>query len=134
MGMGIGSFLGQRFYPHDHSKRLKVLSFLIFVTVIGVFFILPLVLQNFLWAALLIRALICLAFLVPLGFMMGIPFPTAIRLLKERDAEKSIPWMYGVNGTMSVLGSVCAVAVSLTFGFPTSLILGALCYFVIIFL
>ncbi len=133
VGMGIGSFSGGKFYANNSSKRLRVFSLSIFIAAITMFFIQPLILNKFLGSSILIRGMLCSMFLVPLGFILGVPFPTAIGILKERGLEQTIAWMYGINGTMSVLGSVGAVAISLTFGFTAALILGALCYFAIIF-
>lgn len=131
LGMGAGSFFGRRFYPNSNIDRLKVFSSAIFIGAIALFFIQPLILNNLLGNTTLIKGLVCSAFLIPLGFVMGVPFPTAISLLKETGAERTIAWMYGVNGTMSVLGSVAAIAISLTLGFSSALIAGALCYLAI---
>jgi hypothetical protein len=51
--------------------------------------------------------------ILPLAFFLGIPFPTCIQLLRLNNREKYIPWMYGVNGAMSVLGSVLAIIISM---------------------
>ena len=53
---------------------------------------------------------------------------TAVRLMHDRNADRLVPWMYGVNGAMSVLGSVGAVAVSHLAGFSAALAIGAACY------
>ncbi|MCQ9208740.1 MAG: hypothetical protein NG712_05110 [Omnitrophica bacterium] len=133
-GMGAGSYFGRRWCPNSNINRLKIISSLIFITIIFLLFIHPLILNKFLGASILIKGLLTCALLTPLGFILGIPFPTAISLLKEMGAEAAIAWMYGVNGTMSVLGSVVAICVSLTFGFSAALILGALCYLAIAFI
>jgi len=58
--------------------------------------------------------------ILPLGFLLGIPFPSCIQILKQANMKEYIPWKYGVNGAMSVLGSVLAVILSMIFGFtPT---------------
>ncbi len=134
VGMGIGSFLGGKVYPDNSIRRLKIASSGVFLIAILLFFVHPLILNNLLGSGILVKSIVSAALLVPLGFILGIPFPTAISWLKEIDAEDSIAWMYGVNGTMSVLGSVAAIAVSLTFGFSVALILGALCYLAIVFI
>ena len=64
----------------------------------------------------------------PFGFLLGIPFPTAIQLLQRNTMEHYVPWMYGVNGTMSVLGSVIAVVLSMIAGFTISFFVGLLFY------
>ena len=134
VGMGIGSLLGGTVYPKNNIRRLKMASSGVFIIAIFLFFVHPLILNSLLGSSILIKGIVSAALLVPLGFILGIPFPTAISWLKKIDAEDSIAWMYGVNGTMSVLGSVAAIAVSLTFGFSVALILGALCYLAIVFI
>ena len=48
--------------------------------------------------------------------------------------EHFVPWMYGVNGTMSVLGSVVAVILSMSAGFTPSFFVGLFFYAVIVVL
>jgi MFS family permease len=131
VGMGLGSLSARKFYPEDNEKKLVIFCFIIFAVAIGLFFTISLVLNNLLGANILIKTLISSALLIPLGFILGVPFPTGISLLKETGSENAIMWMYGVNGTMSVLGSVMAIALSILFGFSTSLIIGSLFYLAI---
>ena len=76
----------------------------------------------------MVRAIVSIVILFPLGFFLGIPFPTAIQLLNQEDLKKYIPWMYGINGTMTVIGSVLAVIISMIFGFTVSFYLGLFFY------
>ncbi len=71
--------------------------------------------------------------LFPLGFFMGMPFPTGIRFV-GRKSEEAIPWMWGLNSASSLLGSVSAVASAMPFGFSTTLLLGGLSYVAIFLL
>jgi len=104
------------------------------VLVGGVLFVLyPSILTSLLVYGLLFRSIVCFFVLLPLGFLLGIPFPTAIQLLKRNNMEHYVPWMYGVNGTMSVLGSVLAVILSMQFGFTATFSVG-LCFYLVIFL
>jgi len=74
--------------------------------------------------------------LAPTGFLMGIPFPAGIRLLKqeqsvglENEAQDSeVAWVWAVNGASSVVTSILSALLALTFGFSRVLTLGALCY------
>jgi hypothetical protein len=73
--------------------------------------------------------------LAPLGLLMGIPFPSGIRLMLRRQegAENmteagSVPWVWAVNGAASVVASILSALLALTFGFSWVLRLGALCY------
>lgn len=73
------------------------------------------------------RVLVAIAAAFPLGVAMGVPFPTGIRLLSAQR-RGDVPWMWGVNGVMSVAGSVGAVAGAKLVGFHGVLLLGAATY------
>ena len=77
------------------------------------------------------RMLVTVASIAPLGMLMGMPFPKGLGLLESRASECSqewIPWAWGVNGATSVVASVLASLIALTWGFQWVLALGALCY------
>ena len=131
IGMGIGSFFGGKIYPNNVIKRLKNISGLIVIAGILLFIINPLILNELLAYGLAIRAIVCFVLLLPFGFLLGIPFPTGIQILKQNNLVKYIPWMYGVNGIFSVLGSISAVILSMTFGFTTSFFAGLSMYLII---
>ena len=131
VGMGIGSFFGEKIYPHNTIKRLKNISGLIVITGILLFIIYPLILNELLAYGLAIRAIVCFVLLLPFGFLLGIPFPTGIQILKQNNLVKYIPWMYGVNGIFTVLGSISAVILSMTFGFTLSFFAGLSMYLII---
>ncbi len=130
-GMSIGSFAGKKIYGGNNIKRLVLSSLLIFIIATGLFFSIPLIMDSFGQISIINKALITSLLLIPLGFILGIPFPTGINLAKEMGLEKSVPWLYGINGTMSVFGSVLALTISTTLGFTTSLMIGTLCYFAV---
>jgi hypothetical protein len=131
IGMGTGSFIGSKIYMNNHQKRLSVISLLIVIAGIAVIFLYPPLLNKLLIFDLYIRAIATYLLLIPFGFLLGIPFPTCIQILRTRKMESLIPWMYGVNGAMSVLGSVSAVILSMTIGFTAAFIIGLLFYLAI---
>ena len=65
--------------------------------------------------------------LAPLGFLMGIPFPSGLDWLRQR-APRLIPWAWAVNGCASVLASVLAALIALSAGFSWVLAAAALAY------
>ncbi|HIC89105.1 MAG TPA: hypothetical protein EYP04_06855 [Anaerolineae bacterium] len=65
--------------------------------------------------------------LLPLGLLLGMPFPQGIRLL-ERNAPHLIPWAWAMNGCVSVISSVLAAILALSFGFTIVLMVGAAAY------
>ncbi|HEX7894341.1 MAG TPA: hypothetical protein VF447_09140, partial [Terriglobales bacterium] len=70
--------------------------------------------------------------LVPLGFIMGMPFPTGLRALANRIEQQttadSIEWAWALNAAASVLGSVLAIVIAIQFGFNVTLTCGAGAY------
>ena len=62
-----------------------------------------------------------------MGLAMGMAFPLGMRTAAAH-AEALTPWLWGVNGAMSVFCSVLAIAVSLTFGISASFWAGVACY------
>ncbi len=65
--------------------------------------------------------------LLPLGLLMGMPFPTMMRRVSSWSPGM-VPWCWSLNGSASVLGSVAGVIVALAFGFSASLIIGGAAY------
>jgi len=71
---------------------------------------------------------IIVSLLFPLGFFMGMPFPFGIKRMKEANKERAIPLAWGINGIMSVGGSVLAIIIAMKLGFSYTLAAGALVY------
>jgi hypothetical protein len=83
------------------------------------------------------------AVLVPLGFAMGMPFPTGLRALATsadlelpasemgeapNTAENSVEWAWAMNAAASVLGSVLAMVIAIHFGLNVTLACGGVAY------
>jgi hypothetical protein len=92
---------------------------------------LPAVTGRFDSATLLVRAILCITVIAPAGVLMGYGFPTGMRLVSAID-QTPTPWFWGINGAASVLASTLAVACSLAFGISTTLMIGALCYLLLL--
>ncbi len=74
------------------------------------------------------QKIIATALLIPLGFVMGIPFPLSLRLMKVYDFGDLVHWMWGLNGVASVLGSALAMIIGILAGFSFALHLGSIIY------
>lgn len=132
IGMGVGSYSGNKFYPQKAEKRLFMMSGVIVIFGFIVILVYPALLEMLLVYDLIYRALITFILMLPFGFVLGIPFPTCLHLLKENNLDSYIPWMYGVNGAMSVLGSVLAVMLAMAFGYTPAFIIGLSFYALIV--
>jgi hypothetical protein len=83
--------------------------------------------EAFAGSPLLVRMALALLLLAPLAFCMGMPFPLGLQ--RVADSEPGwIPWCWGVNGFLSVVGASAAPLVALTFGFRGVLLLAAALY------
>jgi hypothetical protein len=84
-------------------------------------------------AAILLKALIAVGFIVPLGIFLGMPFPFGLRQSKSIRKDFSIPAVWAVNGLASALGSILAVLVSIMLGYSGALWLGIGLYAILLF-
>jgi len=65
--------------------------------------------------------------LFPLGFFMGMPFPAGMRLAGKKSPELT-PWLWGVNGAMSVCASVISMVIAIGAGISAAYWTGVFCY------
>jgi hypothetical protein len=75
------------------------------------------------WAMPFSRALrigVAVAALLPVGFLLGVPMPTGLRLLSRRSPQM-LPWAWGINGAFSVVGATLAIFVAMNWGFQFTL-------------
>jgi len=120
---GIGSALS-----HHISTRLALAGL---VGSIGVYAVgLPWLFARMLALPLGVRMLIAALALAPAGLLMGMPFPQGLHRLaaSATHPEVLLPWAWGINGALSVVASVLAALLALSFGFDVVLLCGALCY------
>lgn len=129
LGMGVGSMLGHRIFAHTPLKRLAVVcSIVVFygmVLLLTVFPMLFMATNSFPYS---VRILFLFILLLPLGFCLGIPFPTLLSFLREQKVPHYIPWIYGINGAMSVVGSVLASILSIQYNYSLSFFVGVFSY------
>jgi hypothetical protein len=70
---------------------------------------------------------ISFAILGLLGLLMGMPFPTGIRWAGTQQGG-IVPWLWGINGSLSVLGAVLSVTIAVHAGFRITLLIAAAIY------
>jgi len=130
LSSGMGSFAARRWLS-DANRVWVPLSAI--VTALLVYAgVLPTLLDACVGVAFGLKLVISAALLVPLGFAMGMPFPTGLRAIagtgEDISAGGSVEWAWALNAAASVLGSVLAIVIAMEFGLPTTLICGALTY------
>ena len=130
LGGGAGAGFSQRFEGaplRAHAQRCALgvaIYAALFGLVSGVFanLLLPM--------PLVLRCVLVALVLLPLGFLMGTPFPAGLRLWGTRGQNNSggVPLIWALNGTASVLGSIVAAVAAKVIGFGAVLSVGALIY------
>jgi hypothetical protein len=74
-----------------------------------------------------IKVAVSVILIAPMGFLMGMPFPSGLRRLKAVLPE-TIRWAWSINAAASVLGSAGAMVLAIYCGLSNTLLAGALCY------
>lgn len=131
VGTGIGSLFSSRLPRERLTQGIALVCLFVTAILLSYTFLFPLILNQLLGLELTARLLVTAILLVPLGFLMGFPFPLGLRLLKETKRENFIPWMWGINGISSVLGSTMAIIIAISLGFTQALIVAASSYFIL---
>lgn len=127
LGGGAGAAFSQRF--EGEALRAHAQKCAIGVAVGAVLLGL---LSNTLSAMMLtmplpLRCLVAAVLLLPLGFLLGTPFPSGLRRFTSGHSE-TVPLIWALNGTASVAGSIAAAILAKSFGFSFVLGIGALIY------
>jgi predicted membrane-bound spermidine synthase len=117
---GIGSAL---------NRRVPMWVACVSVAVIGAVeaIALPLLVPPLLWLPLWARIVCAVVLIAPLGFVMGMPFPSGLRRTGSGSLPEP-PFYWGLNGIMSVIGSIVTVFVALMSGFQAAMLMGSACY------
>jgi hypothetical protein len=87
----------------------------------------PAVVRAFSASSSPVRILAAVGILAPPGVWMGMAFPLGMRLAGRR-APTLIPWLWGINGAMSVLATVLAVVIALGWSISAAFWSGVACY------
>jgi len=124
---GLGSLSTQRVSPAAAVTALQRRIPILFVLILFQGYVAPLLLEWSQAWSLTLRIVATVGLLTPLGFFMGMPFPLGWKWA-SRDATAATPWLWGINGALSVVGSVLAALVSIQFGFRITLLIGLLAY------
>jgi spermidine synthase len=128
---GVGSYLSGRL-PFSLRKILIVALALLAAVTLGYIVVLPPIFDHFLGASRQIRIAISLVLLFPLGLLLGIFFPTGIKIISADD-RRFVPWAWGINGCASVIGTILSIIIAMSHGFRTVTILAIIIYAIGIF-
>ncbi|PYR43456.1 MAG: hypothetical protein DMF93_03165 [Acidobacteria bacterium] len=127
LGTGLGAAWSRRF--PDKALAQAGIGAVLGVALIGVL-VIAVTGPIIDWAIPLPRAarmLIAVAMLLPMGLALGMPMPTGLRLLSDR-APQMMPWAWGINGALSVLGATLAIFIAMNWGFRVTLLSASAVY------
>lgn len=120
LSSGAGSVAARRRIT-SANKILALLGVIAGLIVLNVL-VLPWLLSAAVGLAFTIKLCISALVLAPLGFLMGMPFPTGLRLVP------TVEWAWALNAAASVLGSVMAMVIAIEFGLTITLLSAAVAY------
>lgn len=128
LGSGAGSLAVARIPENrlDHFRRLALPAVLV-VAAAHAFAISPLLSAHVLGLPIPLRLAIAAATLLPLGFLMGTPFPMGMRLLGP-GAGPIVPWCWALNGWTSVVAGALVIFVARLWGYRVAFSLTLLAY------
>jgi hypothetical protein len=121
---GIGSLLSKNILGKNVLKNVKTAFVLSALLIVSYTFILPRLFDALIGLNLIAKFFLSLSIIFPLGFLMGFPFPTGIRLL-ENAGKKVIPWAWATNAFSSVVNSVAALVIAFWGGYTLVMIIAA---------
>jgi hypothetical protein len=140
LSSGAGSLFSRRWLPRTELAWMPLL--LVIVALIANLFVLPRALPAWVGLGFGYRLAICGMLLIPLGFVMGMPFPTGLRALAgsvpdisvgaaavgAAGEDNAVEWAWAMNAAASVLGSVLAMVIAIQFGLTVTLACGVGAY------
>jgi spermidine synthase len=136
LSSGAGSLFSRIWLPRTSLCWVPIV--LVIVTLLADVFFLPGRLAALVGLDFGYRLLVSGILLIPLGFAMGMPFPTGLRALaalpvpefpsSQGASDNSVEWAWAMNAAASVLGSVLAMVIAIQFGLTVTLACGATAY------
>jgi hypothetical protein len=128
LSTGLGSRLAQtttRRGLTPAAARRRLIPLLLALVLFGA--LTPLAVTAFQSATTLVRILLAVSILFPLGTCLGMAFPVGMSIASAQHPGVT-PWLWGVNGATSVCATVVATVVSLFAGISAAFWTGFACY------
>lgn len=126
LSCGLGSLFGS-----NNNRDLaypKIGALLLLLLILGLFgYFSTAIVSHFQSATTLLRIVVSVLILFPMGFFLGVALPFGLQLA-SRLSPALTPWLWGMNGATSICGSVLAIAIALTSGISTVFWVGVVCY------
>jgi len=128
LASGAGSYWSGRLGRDRLVRRLPVLLAAAAAVLAVYTLFLPDWIRSILGAPFPARLATAVGIVALPAYLMGMPFPSGIRALEGRGGGAMVPWVWGVNGAMSVLASVGGIILAIQFGYTAVFLVGTACY------
>jgi spermidine synthase len=138
LSSGGGSLFSRRWLPRTEMAWMPLV--LVIIALVAHVFFLPHALAAWVGLRFGYRLMVSGMLLAPLGFVMGMPFPTGLRALAAgplfdvpsgatgKNGDNAVEWAWAMNAAASVLGSVLAMVIAIQFGLNVTLACGVAAY------
>ena len=128
LAAGLGSRVSEKLTFIVDNRRSAFIAGGVFLAALAIFVLItPPILQATEAVPMTARILLGLLLVGVPGFFMGMPFPLGLRLA-SRLLDDRLPWLWGINGAFSVVGSVIALLLSIGAGLTVSMLTGVASY------
>jgi hypothetical protein len=126
LSSGMGSFWSRKLIGQSEERLSKALvAVMILVAMLAA--AAPPLLESGVGWPLWLKIAITVLLIAPAGFAMGLPFPTGLMRLEQRQPA-SVRWAWSLNAAASVMGSAGAIMCSIYFGLIQTLLIGGALY------
>jgi len=142
LSSGAGSMVSRKWL--SRPSQVKIPLFAIVVALLTYVGVLHHLLGSLVGLPFFVKLLVSALLLIPVGFAMGMPFPTGLRWLAGDQVEaedatiapadgaasqsNAVEWAWAMNAASSVLGSVLAIVIAIQVGLNLTLTCGAVAY------
>ncbi len=126
LSSGVGSFASKSLVRGD-QRRLSVVMVLIVAAILVLSFVVSPLTESGVTLPFALKVLVSVLLISPLGFAMGMPFPTGLTML-EQSMPASVRLAWAINAAASVLGSAAAMFLAIYLGLQMTLVIGGIFY------
>jgi len=126
LSSGLGSFWSRKLIGGSDAK-LSLVLITVAVLVAGIASIVAPLLAGGVGWPLPVKVATTILLISPMGFVMGMPFPTGLKRLEARQ-QSSVRWAWSLNAASSVMGSAGAIGCSIYLGLMQTLLIGGALY------
>lgn len=122
---GLGSYYSSKMTAR-YKNSLRIIIPALLTLLFLYYLLIPILFEYTLNLSLPGRLTIATISIFPLGFILGMPFPTG--MAKLEGSNQLIPWAWGVNSFFTVIGTTAALILGMALGFSFVILLAGICY------